>query len=138
MTVPFAPLGLDHVVLRTAGVERMIAFYVDVIGCHVEKEQPKFGLTQLRAGRALIDIVDVHGQIGRLGGGAPGREGRNMDHFCLRIDPWDETAIQAHLDANGIEVGESGQRFGAEGMGPSIYIADPDGNTVELKGPPGG
>lgn len=61
---------------------------------------------------------------------------RNVDHFCLRVDPFDESAIRRQLEAAGIVVGERLSRFGAEGEGPSIYIADPEGNTVELKGPP--
>ncbi len=132
----FAPVGLDHVVLRANTVSVMVEFYVDVIGCTVEKVQEKLGLTQLRAGGSLIDIVDVNGQLGQLGGKGPGAEGRNMDHFCLRIDPWDEDAILSHLNGHGIEVGDIGMRYGAEGMGPSIYIEDPEGNVVELKGPP--
>ncbi len=134
MSGPFEIVGLDHVVLRTADVEAMIRFYCDVLGCSVEKRQERFGLVQLRAGGALIDLVDVAGEIGRRGGAAPGAEGRNMDHFCLRIEPFDEAALRAHLARHGIEAGETAQRYGAEGQGPSLYIRDPDGNTVELKG----
>jgi catechol 2,3-dioxygenase-like lactoylglutathione lyase family enzyme len=136
MTAPFGIAGLDHLVLRVRDVGAMLRFYRDVLGCPVEKEQPAFGLTQLRAGMALIDLVDVEGPLGRTGGEAPGKTGRNMDHFCLRVEPWDEAAILTHLGAAGVPVGEKGRRYGAEGYGPSIYITDPEGNTVELKGPP--
>jgi catechol 2,3-dioxygenase-like lactoylglutathione lyase family enzyme len=136
MTAPFAVTGLDHVVLRVRGVDAMVRFYRDVLGCPVEKEQPAFGLIQIRAGGSLIDLVDVDGPLGLKGGGAPDVAARNMDHFCLRIDPWDEAAILAHLVAAGVTVGETGTRYGAEGYGPSIYISDPEGNVVELKGPP--
>lgn len=136
MTAPFAIAGLDHVVLRVRGVDGMVRFYRDVLGCTVEKEQPAFGLIQMRAGGSLIDVVDVDGPLGRMGGAAPEATARNMDHFCLRIDPWDEAAILAHLDASGVTVGDKGTRYGAEGYGPSIYIRDPEGNVVELKGPP--
>lgn len=136
MTAPFAITGLDHVVLRVRGVDAMVRFYRDVLGCPVEKEQPAFGLIQIRAGGSLIDLVDVDGPLGLKGGGAPDVAARNMDHFCLRIDPWDEAAILAHLVAAGVTVGETGTRYGAEGYGPSIYISDPEGNVVELKGPP--
>lgn len=127
---------IDHLVLRVRDPEGMVAFYTRVLGCSVEKRQERFGLIQLRAGACLVDLVDVDGPSGKRGGAAPGREGRNLDHFCFRIDPWDEPAIRAHLQAHGVEIGETGLRYGAEGEGPSIYIADPEGNTVELKGPP--
>ena len=111
-------------------------FYCDVLGCVEERRSEDIGLYQLRAGTALIDIVPLDSELGRLGGAGPGPEGRNLDHFCLRIEPFDEAALRAHLAAHGIEAGEVKKRFGAEGNGPSLYIADPDGNTVELKGPP--
>jgi len=128
--------NIDHVVLRVRDVEAMVRFYGEVLGCTVEKVQAAFGLTQLRAGACLIDLVDVAGEIGRQGGAAPGREGRNMDHFCLRVEPFDAAAIAAHLQGHGIEAGPVERRYGAEGTGPSIYLQDPEGNTVELKGPP--
>ncbi len=126
---------IDHLVLRTERVEAMIAFYTDVLGMSVERRLDDIGLIQLRAGRSLVDIVTVDGEIGRKGGGAPGAQGRNLDHFCVRVDPFDEAAIRAQLKAKGVEAGPTERRYGAEGTGPSIYIEDPDGNTVELKGP---
>lgn len=133
-----APKGLDHLVLRTARPGGLVAFYRDVLGCTVERRVEDLGLIQLRAGASLIDIVDAAGEIGRNGGPAPGDDGLNLDHFCLRVDPWDEAAIRAHLADHGVAAGETAQRYGAEGQGPSIYLEDPDGNTVELKGPPAG
>lgn len=128
-------LGIDHVVLRCRDVNRMVHFYCDVLGCTVEKVQEKIGLTQLRAGRALIDLVDVDGELGRMGGAAPGREGRNLDHFALRVERIDAAALRAHLAAHGIPMGDVKIRYGAEGEGPSVYIEDPEGNVIELKGP---
>jgi catechol 2,3-dioxygenase-like lactoylglutathione lyase family enzyme len=128
--------ALDHVVLRVADLERAKAFYRDVLGCPVEKWQPELGLLQLRAGAALIDLVPLDGKLGREGGAGPGAEGRNLDHFCVRLERFDEAALRAHLAAHGIACGEVAQRYGAEGNGPSLYIEDPDGNTVELKAPP--
>jgi len=133
---PFRPVGLDHVVLRVADIARAKAFYCDVLGAHVEKVQEALGLHQLRAGTALIDLVTLDGELGRKGGTGPGSEGRNMDHLCIRIEPFDEAAVRAHLERNGVEPGEVVSRYGAEGQGPSMYIFDPDGNSVELKGPP--
>ncbi len=128
--------NIDHVVLRVSDVPRAISFYCDVLGCREERRLEDLGLIQLRAGSALIDLVDVAAPLGQQGGAPPGAEARNVDHFCLRVEPFDTEAIRAHLQSQGIEVGEVAQRYGAEGMGPSIYIQDPDGNTVELKGPP--
>ncbi|MCC7275045.1 MAG: VOC family protein [Alphaproteobacteria bacterium] len=127
---------IDHIVLRVRDRDAMIAFYTGVLGMTVERTQDAIGLVQLRAGRSLLDLVPVDGVLGRRGGAPPGAEGRNLDHFCLRLEPWDEPALRAHLDRHGVAVGEAGLRYGAEGDGPSIYIADPEGNTVELKGPP--
>lgn len=127
---------IDHLVLRVVDLEAMLGFYCGVLGCTVERRQEAIGLVQLRAGRSMVDLVPIDGTLGRRGGGAPVAGGFNMDHFCLRIDPWDEAAITAHLARHGVTPGETGMRYGAEGEGPSIYIADPEGNTVELKGPP--
>ncbi len=127
--------ALDHVVLRVADLERAKAFYRDVLGCPVEKWQPEIGLLQMRAGAALIDLVTLDGKLGREGGVGPGAEGHNLDHFCVRLERFDEAALRAHLARHGIAAGEVVQRYGAEGTGPSLYIKDPDGNTVELKAP---
>jgi glyoxylase I family protein len=127
---------IDHLVLRVVDVEAMVAFYCDVLGCSIERRRDELGLVQLRAGRSMVDLVPVDGKLGRAGGAAPGPEGRNLDHFCLRVDPFDEAAIRRHLDAAGIAAGEAVPRYGAEGEGPSIYVTDPEGNVVELKGPP--
>jgi catechol 2,3-dioxygenase-like lactoylglutathione lyase family enzyme len=127
--------ALDHVVLRVADLERAKAFYRDVLGCPVEKWQPELGLLQLRAGAALIDLVPLDGKLGREGGAGPGAEGRNLDHFCVRLERFDEAALRAHLAKHGVACGEVVQRYGAEGNGASLYIEDPDGNTVELKAP---
>ena len=132
----FHLLALDHVVLRVADLARSRAFYCDVLGCNFEKWQEDLGLLQLRAGSSLIDLVTLDGPLGRAGGAPPGREARNVDHFCLRIRPFDEAALRAHLAAHGVTAGEVVERYGAEGTGPSLYLSDPDGNTVELKGPP--
>ncbi len=126
--------GLDHVVLRVADVERALAFYCEVLGCSEERRIDALGLIQLRAGDHLIDLVDVNAPLGQAGGAAAGEQARNVDHFALQVQPFDEAAIRAHLEAHGVEPSEVGERYGAQGMGPSMYIRDPDGNTVELKG----
>ena len=143
-TVPFRLRRIDHLVLRVRDMAAMRAFYRDVLGCTVERSREAIGLLQLRAGDSLIDLVDVDGKLGRMAlrqaqgerSAAPGDEGRNMDHLCLQVDPFDREAIVAHLQAHGVRVGEFGSRYGAQGEGPSQYLFDPEGNTVELKGPP--
>ncbi len=127
---------IDHLVLRVVDLEKMIRFYTEALGCTVERRRPDLGLVHLRAGRSQIDLIPVDGTLGRAGGAAPGREGRNLDHLCLRVERFDLAAIRRHLAPFGVEVGEARDRFGADGVGPSVYITDPEGNTVELKGPP--
>lgn len=135
MTPPFRMRGLDHIVLRVADLPRMLAFYHEVLGCTDERAQPELGLFQLRAGASLIDLVTLDGKLGARGGAAPGAEGRNLDHFALAIDPFDREGLGTHLAAHQVDIIEEGPRYGAEGEGPSIYIRDPEGNVVELKGP---
>jgi extradiol dioxygenase family protein len=125
---------IDHLVLRIVDLGRMLRFYCDALGCTVERRQDDIGLVQLRAGRSIVDLVPVDGKLGAAGGAAPGNEARNLDHFCLRVEPFDEPGIRRHLEAHGISVGPVASRYGAEGMGPSLYITDPEGNVVELKG----
>ena len=118
-------------ILAVADVQRSLAFYRDLLGCTLERQQPELGLTQLRAGSSLIDLVTLDGP---LGAGEPPGAGRNLEHFCLTVAPFDETTLIAWLTARGITAGEPDARYGAEGEGRSFYIEDPDGNRVELKG----
>ena len=127
---------IDHVVLRVVDLDTMLAFYCGVLGCTVARRQDAIGLVQLRAGSSLVDLVPVDGKLGRMGGAAPGVQGRNMDHLCFRITPFDEAAIRSHLAASGAQAGPVEARYGAQGSGPSIYLSDPEGNVIELKGPP--
>jgi len=131
----FRILGLDHLVLRVVDLERMLHFYCGMLGCTIERRQDDLGLVQLRAGNALIDLIPVESTLGQAGGAAPGNEGHNLDHFCLRITPFDEAQVRHHLAEYGIETGTVESRYGAEGNGPSLYITDPEGTVVELKGP---
>ena len=118
---------IDHVVLRVRDMKRMVHFYSEVLGAEFVAFRPDFNMTHLRAGRSMIDLV-----------AADPASGKNMDHFCLRVEPFDEPAIVAHLRANGVQVGDIKTRYGAEGNGVSIYLTDPEGNAVELKGPSDG
>jgi glyoxylase I family protein len=131
---PFTLVGLDHIVLRVRELERALHFYRDILGCSPEREQPELGLTQLRAGRSLIDLVTLQGP---LGAGEPPGAGRNVDHFCLTVTPFDPATLAAWLRECGVMADEPRSRYGAEGQGPSLYIVDPDGNRIELKGTAG-
>ncbi|AWB66518.1 VOC family virulence protein [Saccharobesus litoralis] len=132
--MPLKIVGLDHIVLRTSNLSAMLAFYQDVLACPLERQlPPEVGLSQLRAGNTLIDIVDVNSELGRLGGTAPSQQNNNLDHFCLQFTGCDLPSLIQHLTAQGVKVGDVAERYGAQGFGQSIYIQDPDGNTLELK-----
>ncbi len=131
---PFALEGLDHVVLLVDDLAAAEGFYREVIGCRVDRALPAYGMLQLRAGAALIDLVDIGSEAGawarpEVAGG------RNMDHVCIATGPWEEAAMRAHLAAHGVQIVEEGTRYGARGEGLSFYIKDPSGNAIELKGP---
>jgi glyoxylase I family protein len=131
---PFALEGLDHVVLLVDDMSAARRFYTEVVGCTVDNALPQYGMLQLRAGAALIDLVDIGSDEGSWARpDAPG--GRNMDHVCIATGGWDEAAMRAHLAAHGVEIVEEGIRYGARGEGLSFYVRDPSGNTIELKGP---
>jgi glyoxylase I family protein len=132
--VTLKPKGIDHIVLRVRDPAAMERFYVEVLGLTVDRRQERLGLVQLRAGAQLIDLVDVAGMLGQMGGAPPGPEGRNLDHICLALEDFDLAAVEAHLTAHGVAVGESGRRYGATGFGVSLYLTDPEGNGLELRG----
>ncbi|HBN53894.1 MAG TPA: hypothetical protein DD456_07645 [Stenotrophomonas sp.] len=136
MELPFSVQRIDHVVFRVRDLPRSIAFYQSVLGCEVVRQREHLGLVHLRAGASMIDLVGVDGALGARGGDAPGEGARNVDHLCLRVEPFDEAGIVAHLHRNGLApLGAAEVNFGAEGDGLSLYFADPDGNVIELKGP---
>ena len=128
---PFAVRGIDHIVLRVRELTQALRFYRDVLGCAVERQQPELGLTQLRAGRSLIDLVTLDGP---LGAGEPPGKGRNVEHFCLTLAPFEESKLREWFTAHGLAMEEPAMRYGAQGEGRSFYVEDPDGNHVELKG----
>ncbi len=87
---PFALEGLDHVVLPVDDLAAVRDFYCNVIGCTVEGGLPEYGMYELRAGAALIVLVDVAGEPGAWAR-PPVAGGRNMDHLCIATGPWDRT-----------------------------------------------
>ena len=133
---PIRITKLDHVVLRVADIEKSIRFYRDILGCPEARTRPDTGLYQYQAGASMIDLVPLDSPAGQSSGYGPPSRGRNMEHFALTVAAFDEPALRGYLERNGVKIIKAGRRFGAEGYGPSIYIEDPDGNEVELKGPP--
>jgi glyoxylase I family protein len=128
------PKAIDHIVLRTVKYQQLIDFYCEILGCVVERELPDdIGLTQLRAGASLIDIVNVNSTLGEAGGAAPKSTGNNVDHFCLQIEAFDENELKSYLQGKGVEVGEFEERYGAQGLGRSLYLKDIAGNNIELR-----
>jgi len=133
LAIPYRTKGLDHVVLRAKDIDKMLDFYRDVLGLPVAKHNKSLGLWHLTAGTSMIDLVDMVGPLGKAGDPTL-NEVRNLDHLALKIAPFDEAAILAYLESNGIAAEPAKTRFGADGDGPSIYLSDPEGNGVELKG----
>lgn len=131
----FSIQRIDHVVLRVRDIEHSLAFYTSVLSCDVKKRRDDLGMIHLSAGSSMIDLVDVNGSIGRQGGEPAGKQRHNVDHFCLRVEPFDEQAILRDLAAAGVAAETAAMRYGAEGTGLSIYLSDPDDNQIELKGP---
>lgn len=129
---PFVMIGLDHVVLRVPDMAKALGFYIGILGAAEERRIDKVGLVQLRVGKSLIDLIDLAkwGVEKR-----PSPDTFNVDHICLRIEPFEEAQITRYLMLKGVEIHEKGDRYGAEGDGPSVYIRDPFLNVVELKGP---
>jgi len=134
--------ALDHIVLRANNACKLIEFYQTILNCPVERTLPELGLTQLRAGTALIDIVDVNLPLGQKRGADPNlfannisqaNSGPNVDHFCLTIDPIPAKDLIDYLDQHQIPHSDFENRYGAQGYGDSIYLEDPEGNGVELK-----
>ena len=126
MNLPLKVAEIDHVVLRCRNQPRMLDFYTRILGMTEERRIERIGLIQLRAGASMLDLVPA---------AAPRIEsGTNVDHFCLGIEAVDmDTAVKYLRENSVVIVGEPSQRYGARGMGISVYVHDPEGNVVELK-----
>ena len=134
--IPFAVERIDHLVLRVKDLTLSMQFYRAVLGCEVVRQRDHLGLVHLRAGASMIDLISVDGTLGARGGSPAGVGARNVDHLCLRIEPFNEQRLVEHLKDFGVApLGRAEVNFGAEGDGPSLYFCDSDGNVIEVKGP---
>jgi catechol 2,3-dioxygenase-like lactoylglutathione lyase family enzyme len=115
-------VGLDHVVFRCADIEKSLMFFTDQLGLEAER------VDDWRRGDAPFPSVRITPTtIIDLFGGGP--NGTNVDHVCLVIEPADLDAIaRSFPDAQ-----RADHLFGAQGYASSVYIHDPDGNTIELR-----
>ena len=132
---PIQPIGVDHLVFLVADMARALAFYEDVLNCRPGFSYPDLGMEQVWFGNALIVLWDT-GHPGAAGAVPPVSGGRNVDHVCLACGPFDHQTLRAHLAASGVEIEREAMHGGARGMGASFYVRDPDGNKIEIKGPP--
>lgn len=131
---PFTLVGLDHVVLLVDDMPRALDFYQQVLGCTPGYSYPKIGMEQLWCGAALIVVQDVT-HPGAAKARPPVAGGRNMDHLCIATSPFELQAMRDHLAAHGVGIVQEARHGGARGVGVAIYIRDPFGNLLELKGP---
>jgi len=121
---PFALIGLDHLLLHVSGMAEAQRFYCEVLGCEVKHRLPKYAMVELSAGVTLVDTADPHGTWALEGTNA----GRNVDHFAILTDGFEEGPMREWLAANGVtieEVRDEEDEF-------SVYVRDPSGNLVEL------
>ena len=132
---PILPVGIDHVVFLVSDMERALAFYVDVLNCRRGFTYPALGMEQVWFGSALIVLWDITGP-GAANAVPEVQGGRNVDHVCLSCGPFDHDALKAHLAVHGVIIDREANHGGARGMGASFYLHDPDGNKIEIKGPP--
>ena len=125
---------MDHIVIRCQDVERAIEFYTGVLGLAPHR------VNEFRAGQVPFPCAKVNADtiidLFPFPGQAPVGDGpRNLDHYCLTIEPTDMVKLSEYLKERGVTVVSEGpaQRSGARGMATSIYIKHWEGNTIELR-----
>ncbi|MFI2431687.1 VOC family protein [Streptomyces sp. NPDC018693] len=116
--------AFDHLVLNVEDVERSLHFYTGLLGLEpVRVEEWRAGKAPFPSVRVTPEtIIDL---VSRPRGES------NVDHICLTVDPldWDEVIASGAFDV----VEGPVPRFGARGTATSVYVRDPDSNTVELR-----
>ena len=139
MTNPIQIRKFDHVVFRVKNIARSMKFYEEVLGAHLDKADEALGLYHMKMGDVMIDLIPVDGKLGSaVGSKEINQLTRNVEHVCVRVIPFDGARILVHLDAHDVKYDlPIEQNYGNEGTGPSLYLEDPDGNVIELKGAEG-
>lgn len=131
----FSLVGIDHVVFLVDDMVKALQFYCDVLGCQPGYSYPRLGMEQVWCGNALIVLWDTT-HPGAASAVPPVKGGRNVDHVCINLSPFDVSELIGHLNSHMVAIDRTAFHGGARGMGESIYIFDPFGNKLELKGPP--
>ncbi|GAA1911227.1 VOC family protein [Streptantibioticus ferralitis] len=120
-------IDFDHLVLNVADIERSLSFYCGPLGLAPVR------VDEWRAGKAPFPSVRVSPTtiIDLVQGPSDSVQGSNVDHICLVVEPLDWQQV---IDSGEFTVLDGpGPRFGARGTAQSLYVRDPDGNTVELR-----
>jgi catechol 2,3-dioxygenase-like lactoylglutathione lyase family enzyme len=122
MAIQLRVTGLDHVVLCCSDVERSLAFYCDTLGLQPDR------LEEWRRGEVPFPSVRISPTtVIDLFAKAPA--GVNMEHMCLVIEPTDLDVVADAFPGSS----RADRLYGAQGFASSVYISDPDGNTIELR-----
>jgi len=127
---------LDHLVIRTDNIKEMISFYCFILGYKVQRDHlNESGLIELNAGESMIDLFDISSKNLNVSKKTQcEKDIKNLDHFCILLDNFDEVEIKVHLKNFGVKCSDIEMSYGSTGYSPSIYIFDPDNNKIELKG----
>ena len=127
-------VGIDHIALRMADLDRAVGFYGAILGMPIERRRIELGMVQLRAGKSLIDLVcNGRSPVLTLGEARHSKFG-NLDHLCLRVAEFNSDKIRIELENAGVAVGPTAIRYGSSGDAPSLYLSDTEGNGLELRG----
>jgi catechol 2,3-dioxygenase-like lactoylglutathione lyase family enzyme len=131
----FTVTGMDHIVLKVRDMDRVLDFYLNVLGLKGER------LEEFRQGRVpfpsvrinhdtIIDLFPVQASADDV----PDARSSDLDHFCLVVDQTDMSQVVAYLQRHGVAIQQGPvTRWGAHGNGTSIYFSDPENRQIEIR-----